>query len=551
MDNPEAVLGWLKPIFIFRGLTDDQILEFAKELEVETVAPETIVFSEGDEGDNFYIIHHGAVRVRRQVGRTVKQVATLVPGDFFGERSLLYGRKRSATIETGPAPVELLRLTHVAFERLLHKFPQMKPNLALSTESQALYRSHPFKWLEPDEVVYLIARKHRLLLIQALAIPIILALVLALAAVWLAVLNNQLWIAWAGTALELPLAAWMVWSWIDWGNDYYIVTNRRIVYLEKIIGIYDSRQEAPLNSIISIDVQTDSILQRQFNMGDVIVRTFSGPITMKAMTSPSTLEAAIKQHWERTLNRAQDTHLDEIRATLRNRLTRGFEPVRLPSKPPPKPKPPQPSFSEQLARMFSFRVRYEEGNSVIYRKHWYLLVQGIWKPALGLVLVLTLAAAELGGLLPAVLPATAVLLVTLVAFIPLAGWWLYVFVDWQNDIYEITEDQIFDIARKPLGAESKKSAPLGNINSLKYEKPGLLGLLLNFGTVVAVAPGTEFRFEGVFDPEAVQQDVNRRMEKLKHKKEAGRTAAEREELAKWITIYHNEFENPPGAGPAP
>ncbi|MCC7360890.1 MAG: cyclic nucleotide-binding domain-containing protein [Anaerolineales bacterium] len=550
MDNPEAYLGRLKPIFIFRGLTDDQILEFAHELVVERHPPETVIFNEGDEGDSFYIIHDGAVRVRRQVGREVKQVATLVPGDFFGERSLLYSRKRSATIETGPAEVALLRLNKADFERLLRKFPQIKPNLLLSTESLDLYRRHPFKWLEPDEVVYLITRKHKLLLIQALLLPFLLAVALALAAVWLAVLTNQLWVAWVGAALELPLAAWMVWSRIDWGNDFYIVTNQRLVYLEKIIGLYDSRQEAPLNSIVSVDVQTDAVLQRWLNMGDVVVRTYSGPITLHAMTNPAALESAIKQHWLRTLTRADQAHLDEIRATLRNRLTRGFEQARLPTKPASQPKPPPPSLAEQLARTFSFRVRFEEGASVIYRKHWYMLALSLWKPSLGLFLVLMLVAIELAGWLPAALPRMAVLLVALAAFIPLAGWWLYEYIDWRNDIYMVTEDQIFDIAKKPLGAETKKSAPLGNVLSLKSERPGLIGVLLNYGTVVAQVAGADFRFEGVFDPASVQKDVYRRMEQLKNKKAAAQSAREREELAKWLKIYHDEFENPPGPGPA-
>ncbi len=551
MDNPEAFLGRLRPIFIFKGLTDDQILEFAQALIAERHPPDTVIFNEGDEGDNFYIIHKGQVRVSRAAGRrAAKPVATLVPGDFFGERSLLYGRKRSATVEA-VSEVDLLRLSKADFERLLRKFPQIKPNLLLSTESQELYRANPFKWLEPTEVMYLIARKHKLLLYQSLVLPVLAALGVGLGAVWLAVIYNQLLIAWVGAALELPLAGWLFWNWIDWGNDFYIVTNQRLVYLEKIIGIYDSRQETPLSSIVSVDVQTDDTLQRALQMGDVVVRTFSGPITLKSVAQPAVLAAAIEQHWLRTRMREGEAQDDKIRATLRNRLEHGFDPVRLPGKPAPKPEPPAKPLGEQLARFFSFRVRFEEGNSVIYRKHWFILAQGLWKPGLGLVLVLTLAALELAGVLPVALPPTAVLLVAGVLFIPLAGWWLYEFVDWRNDIYMITEDQIFDLAKKPLGAETKKSAPLGNVLSLKYERPGLLGIMLNYGTVVAQVAGTEFRFEGVFDPMAVQNDVYRRMEFLKNKKAASEDARKREEFAKWITIYHNEFDNQPRPGTPP
>jgi hypothetical protein len=98
------------------------------------------------------------------------------------------------------------------------------------------------------------------------------------------------------------------------------------------------------------------------------------------------------------------------------------------------------------------------------------------------------------------------------------------------------------VAKKPLGAETKKSAPLSNVLSLKYERPGLLGLVLNFGTVVAQVAGTEFRFEGVFDPVSVQNDVYRRLEANQAKKAAGEAAKRRDEIADWLTQYHQVAE---------
>jgi CRP-like cAMP-binding protein len=556
VDNPEAYLGRLKPIFIFKGLTDDQILAFAKELVVERHGPDETVFSEGDEGQAFYIINRGTVRVTRSMGRRgPKHVATLVPGDFFGERSLLYGRRRSATIETGSTgEVELLRLSKEDFERLLRTYPQIKPNLALSTESLELYRANPFSWLGPNEVVYLIARKHKMLLYQSLALPALAALVVALAAIWLAVASNNLLIAWLGVALEAPIAGWLLWNWIDWGNDFYIVTNQRLIYLEKIIGIYDSRQETPLSSIMSVNVQTDDSFQRALHMGDVIVRTFSGPITLKSVNNPTVLAAAIEQHWLRTRTRERESQLEQMRSALKNRLEHGPEGARLPGKPAAKPSkpPPTPPIWEQLAGFFSFRVRFEEGNSVIYRKHWFMLFQGLWKPGLGMLIVMLLVVAELIWQ-PAGIPLTAVLLIAVVALIPLAGWWLYEFIDWRNDIYMVTEDQIFDVTKKPLGAETKKSAPLGNVLSLKYERPGLIGVMLNYGTVVAQVAGTEFRFEGVFDPVGVQNDVYRRIEMQNNKKAAAEAARKRDEMADWLTVYHglqDELDKQQG-GPPP
>jgi hypothetical protein len=549
MDNPEAFLGRLKPIFIFRGLTDEQILEAAREFVVERHPAGTVIFHEREEGQDFYIINQGQVKVLRgPAGQEPKLVATLVPGDFFGERALLYGRPRSATIEA-LTDAELLRLSKEDFDKLLQRFPHIKPNLLLSTESLEIYRRHRFTWLGKDEVVYLIARKHRLLLLQALFWPLAAGALLALGAVWLALYLEMLWIAWAGAALEALAAGWLLWAYVDWSNDYYFVTSQRVAHLEKIIGIYDSRQETPLTSIMSVDVASDDVIQRALNMGDIIVRTYSGPIALKAVANPRALAAAIEQHWYRSQTREREANLEQMRQVLRERMEQGPRPVKLPGKPPVKragAKPP--SLGAQLARSFSLRVRYEEGPNVIYRKHWFMLARRIWRPSLALLALIAALTIVVAGLLPVAVPPSAALLVALVVFVPLAGWWLYEYIDWRNDIYMITEDQILAISRKPLGAESKKSAPLGNVLSLKYERPGLVGVLLNYGTVVAQVANTEFRFDGVFDPMGVQNDVYRRIEAQKNKKAAVEDRRKREELADLLSVYHGlqtELEHKP------
>jgi len=550
MEDPEAYLGRLKPIYIFKGLSDEQIIDVARELEVERHPSGQAIFHEKDGGDSFYIINKGSVKVLRQVARGAAQVvSTLAPGDFFGETALLYGRRRSATVETA-SEVELLKLGKEGFSRLLHKFPQIRPNLLLSTASREIYRHVKFNWLQPNEVVYLIARKHRLLLYQSLFWPILAGGLVAIAAIWLAVIRDSLWIAVIGAALELPVAGWLLWNYIDWGNDYYIITNQRLVDLEKIVGIYDSRVEAPLSSVMSVNVQTADSTQRAVHMGDVVVRTFSGPIVLKSVENPLVLAAAVEEYWYRTKSHERENQVAEMRKVLREHLERGTHaPPPRPRPPAPKPEPKAPGLGEQIATFFTFRLRFEEGDTVIYRKHWYMLLTDIWKPTLGMLLVVAGLTLYVAGFLPPYVPLSAVVLVVLAAFIPLAGWWLYEYVDWKNDIYMVTIDQIFDVNKKPLGAETRKSAPLANVLSLKYERPGLLGLMLNYGTVVATVAGTEFRFEGVFDPVGVQNDIYRRQEMQKAKKAAGEEAAKRAEMADWLLAYQ-QVEHEVQAGTA-
>jgi hypothetical protein len=271
----------------------------------------------------------------------------------------------------------------------------------------------------------------------------------------------------------------------------------------------------------------------------VVVRTFSGPIVLKSVENPLVLAAAVEEYWYRTKSRERENQVEQMRKVLREHLERGTHTPPARPRPPaaPKAEPKGPSLGEQIATFFTFRLRFEEGDSVIYRKHWYMLISDVWKPTLGMLLVVAGLAVYVAGLLPPSVPLSAVLLVVLVTFIPLAGWWLYEYVDWKNDIYMVTVDQIFDVNKKPLGAETRKSAPLANILSLKYERPGLLGLMLNFGTVVATVAGTEFRFEGVFDPVGVQNDIYRRQEMQKARKAAGEEAAKSKEMADWLLAY--------------
>ena len=62
-------------------------------------------------------------------------------------------------------------------------------------------------------------------------------------------------------------------------------------------------------------------------------------------------------------------------------------------------------------------------------------------------------------------------------------WWLYNYLDWHNDIYLITNEQVVDVNRKPLGKEERRAALIRNILSVEYKRMGVIGLLLNFGTV--------------------------------------------------------------------
>ena len=82
----------LKRIHLFKGLKDDQVLEFAKELQPRTYKAGDVIFEEGEEGQHFYLINRGQVKVSRRGPRGEQQpIATLVAGDYFGESDFQFG----------------------------------------------------------------------------------------------------------------------------------------------------------------------------------------------------------------------------------------------------------------------------------------------------------------------------------------------------------------------------------------------------------------------------------------------------------------------------
>jgi CRP/FNR family cyclic AMP-dependent transcriptional regulator len=78
-----------------------------------------VIFHQGDAGDALHVVATGAVKIVLPSSEGDEAIiATLLPGDFFGELALLDGAPHSATA-TAVEPVETLSLAREPFQRLL------------------------------------------------------------------------------------------------------------------------------------------------------------------------------------------------------------------------------------------------------------------------------------------------------------------------------------------------------------------------------------------------------------------------------------------------
>jgi CRP/FNR family transcriptional regulator, cyclic AMP receptor protein len=95
-------------------MADDQLFHrFGREFPAGTV-----LFREGEPGKEMYVVQHGRVHVSKKAGEVEKILATLGPGEFLGEMSILNNKPRSATATCAVAS-KLLVVDAKTFEAMI------------------------------------------------------------------------------------------------------------------------------------------------------------------------------------------------------------------------------------------------------------------------------------------------------------------------------------------------------------------------------------------------------------------------------------------------
>ncbi len=545
-----ARLAFLNRIHLFHDLAEGELLAIAEKLIEVPYPAGNVIFEQGKWPENFYLIYAGEVRIVRRQDRKKVQLAQLVKDDYFGEMGLIAKRPHSGDA-IALTDVTLFVLSREDFNNFYKKIPQLRLNFDLAIKSRQLARKLQFEWLRPEEVIYFLARKHPVILYQKLFLPVFLLFVpIFLFYAWFAMARSAVVIA-AALASLIFIALWIVWYVLDWENDYYIVTNQRVVWLEKVIGIYESRQESPLNTVLSVAVETTQ-LGRILDYGDVIVRTWVGKIPFNEVSHPEQAQDMIEEYWERTKEQAVGMEKEAMKNAIRRRL--GI-PVPEKSKPAavvPVPNPPHPKKKPGLLRRIgsgTLKLRYESGESVYYRKHWFVLIRQAAIPIAGIVAAIVIFFWRMFRLAQSAeeafirfangtLSVDPVALAILLSLVPLTGWLIYEIMDWSNDQFLVTPEQIVDLDRKPFGTQTRNAAQLENILGTEYQRIGILGEIFNYGTVYITVGGSRLAFENVIDPASVQSDIDRRREARQSRQAAAKVAAERERMAEWLATYH-------------
>ena len=133
----------LRKVDFFAPLTVAQLENVLPYILLYQYASGETVFKQGSEGDAFYIIHEGqvAINVKTWFLGLTRQVAAMLPGDFFGEMALLSKGPRNATVSCVSA-AKLFVLTAVDFQYILKENPAFAAEVAKIAARRKFSASH-------------------------------------------------------------------------------------------------------------------------------------------------------------------------------------------------------------------------------------------------------------------------------------------------------------------------------------------------------------------------------------------------------------------------
>jgi CRP-like cAMP-binding protein len=134
--EPSFAVDSLRACPLFAQLEADALDALAARLRQRRYRRNEVVFHQGDPGDTLHVIAEGAMKiVLPSADGEEAIIATLRPGDFFGELALLDGGAHSATV-TAVEPAMTLSLPRSAFLEVLGQSAEMRDALLRSLAAE-------------------------------------------------------------------------------------------------------------------------------------------------------------------------------------------------------------------------------------------------------------------------------------------------------------------------------------------------------------------------------------------------------------------------------
>lgn len=129
----------LKKASLFSTLSLEELNSLSKHFDLQRFENKAKIVREGDISEDFFIIQSGFVDVTRTGSTHEIFLATLGPGECFGEAALFQDVKRTANVEAHGS-LELLIIKRSAFRSFLDGYPVAANRILLQMIQQLFNR---------------------------------------------------------------------------------------------------------------------------------------------------------------------------------------------------------------------------------------------------------------------------------------------------------------------------------------------------------------------------------------------------------------------------
>ncbi len=552
------------------------------------------ITTQGALGHSYVIVREGLALVTNFDEQGRARPTNYIRRDgSYGETSLLAGQPRNATVRAAVAPMEgsrpglrgadVITLDRRDLQTAFAERADLWDNKVglFRRFSQIRGVKRRYAWQGEDELIIWEGRGHFFWLIGPAAIPILLAaILLVVIQATEAATRGSLIVTWVLLLGLLALAE--MWFIVNYFDDHYVVTNRRVTrYDRQLLSFSETLMEAPIEVVQDVTVKAN-FWGRFFDWGDVTVRTAAkvGAIIFSHVSQPEDVKRNILEGKAQAVAAARGQQKEVLRRLLiaqlrvvlpipeRKRALGDDAPIpgtgllsRL-RQPRPERRGPRGLPATQtalprrvlrwLARPLPERLRkalllvtpppaQPLTGEIIWRKHPVALIKRAWWSAMMLI-VLAILLPSLNAFASWLSVVTPISLVPawifLFATFAIILWWQI--ADYYNDIYVLTDDKIIDIEMKPLGLDYKRrEGNLERVQSVDFKRLGFFSVLFDYGNVVirTAAADEGYDFVMIGNPKHVQEVVFQKLDALRQRQEAKQAADRQRELIESFQVY--------------
>ncbi len=594
LQRPVDVTAALNHSDLFKDLLPKQKAHLAQFVAWEFVPERQNITTQGSPGNDYVMVREGGALITAldNYGRQ-RPRSRLEPYEAFGKSSLLEGKVHDATVRAVRgagvrgrsvlAGADILRLYRHDLEYAMADNPDLWSGTHFARRLRVTQeKAGPeFDWMQEGEDLKWDGRPHILWLLWPLALVILPFVVLvALLFIRSGALNRAegTTLLLIGGLVFLPLAIGLA---INYYDDYYAVTSRRVTRRDRRLLLFESRTEAPVEMIQDVTVNT-TFWGRIFDYGDVSIRTASKsePIRLNNAPHPDLIKVEIEsarikaqaqeRAWQKeelrrglikdlglalavpqrqqALGDVQPPMHSVVPVWLRRLFVRPRRRERLPT-------PPNPRIwlarrttilpDKWRAALFGPTLPsspQSETTGMTWRKHWLNALRRAGPPFLAILILLVIAGLALTGFFGVqTLSTTGLLFGWLVLMAGAVIWFWWEYTDYRNDIYVVTDDRIIDIEMKPLGLSMKRrEGGLSKVQNVVAQQNGLWANIFDYGDVVisTAAADEGFTFIMVPNPKGVQTTVFQKLEQFRSREEHRRASGRQQEMIEALSVYH-------------